>query len=359
MRAIVSAILTGIFKVLVPLFYILFILAGIACALVTSVIAYDTVQQLFIKHPTVGILSIPLLVVISFEVTKVFIIFLNKQYSDSKNEKYIKNKSLFLFARGLLIGISAILTLLYTFYNLDNPELGAKLDEEKAIINQAQDKQRSDINANYDRQIVNLNANYDNQIQPFKDEMKAQEKFRYSNGEFQGPEWRAANQNVQQLNDKRNQALTNNENERTKALARVETERMTKIKEAETNLKMDNSTSNKMVHSMLSVVTSNPNYSKGFYLFAIFVLSILITIGLEFVIWSSFTVLAINHGDFFEVDLEMKHINEKHGVASDTIDGINKRDLKTRLTKILNLKDLWHKKAKETVDKSIDEIDNI
>jgi len=359
MRKIVSKIIVGIFKVLVPLFYIFFILAGLACALVTSVIAYQTVVELFPKNATVGIFSIPLLIVISFEVTKVFIIFLNKQYSDSKNEKYLINKSMFLTLRGLLIAISGILTLLYTFYNLDNPELDARLAQQTEIINSANTQQRADINANFDRQITSINTSYDNQIEPFKDEMKAQEKFRFANGEFRGPEWNAANQNVQQFNQKRNEALQANEQARIAALNNLTSQSVTQISDAETKLKSNNASSNKMINSMLSVVTFNPDYSKGLYLFTIFVLSVLISIAMEFVIWASFTVLAINHGDFFEIDLEMTHLNEKHSVASKAIERIQSRDLSSRLKNIVNLKNLWTKKAKEEADKTIEKMDNI
>ncbi len=359
MRILISKLIVGIFKVLVPLFYILFIFAGLACAFVTSVIAYQTVVGLFPKNATVGIISIPFLVVVSFEVTKVFIIFLNKQYSDSKNEKYIPIKSIFITLRGLLIAISGIFTLLYTFYNLDNPELNTRLTEQKQLISSATTQQRTDINSNYDRQSTAINTNYDNQIVPFKDEMKAQEKFRYSNGEFRGPEWEAANQNVTQRNNERNTALAANEAARIKALNDLNTQNTNSVNEAEKKLKTDNSSSNKMVNAMLEVITFNPNYSKGLYLFAILVLSVLISVGMEYVIWASFTVLAINHGDFFEVDLEMKHLNEKHSIASDTIDGIQSRDLKSRLKKIVNLKNLWTRKAKDEVDKSIQQMDDI
>lgn len=359
MRKIVSKIIVGIFKVLVPLFYIFFILAGLACALVTSVIAYQTVVELFPKNATVGIFSIPLLIVISFEVTKVFIIFLNKQYSDSKNEKYLINKSMFLTLRGLLIAISGILTLLYTFYNLDNPELDTRLAQQTEIINSANTQQRADINANFDRQITSINTSYDNQIQPFKDEMKAQEKFRYANGELRGPEWNAANQNVQQFNQKRNEALQANEQARITALNNLTSQSVTQISDAETKLKSNNASSNKMINSMLSVVTFNPDYSKGLYLFTIFVLSVLISIAMEFVIWASFTVLAINHGDFFEIDLEMKHLDEKHSMATETIEGITNRDTKSRIRNLFNASSLFKKKAKEAADESIDKISKI
>lgn len=359
MRAIISRLIVGMFKVLVPLFYILFILAGIACGLVTSVIAYQTVKGLFPKDATVWIFSIPLLIVISFEVTKVFIIFLNKQYSDSRNEKYLINKSLFLFLRGLLIAISGIFTLIFTFYNLDNPELEKKLDSKKVMINQSYDNQRNDINANYDRQIVNINNAYDNQIQPWKDEMKTQEQYKYSNGEFRGPQWAAANQNVQQLNEKRNDALTKNQQARTKDLVQIEEKRIQAIDSIGKTLKTDNSSSNKMINALLEVITFNPNYNKGYYIFAICIFSVLISIGLEFVIWSSFTVLAINHGDVFEIDLEMKNLNEKHGAATEAIDGMNTRNMKSRLANMLNLKNISLKKAKQMADESLDEIDKI
>lgn len=295
--------------------------------------------ELFPKNATVGIFSIPLLVVISFEVTKVFIIFLNKQYSDSKNEKYIIAKTFFLNLRGLLIAISGIFTLLYTFYNLNNPELEKRLSQKKEEINSVLEQQKENINENYDRQSISINSNYDNQIEPYKNEMKAQENFRYSNGEFKGPEWNAANENVQKLNDARNSALAKNETNRTEVLNQLAIQSITSINDAEKELKTDNSSSNKMVNATLEVITFNPNYGKGYYIFAIFILSVLISFGLEFVIWGSFTVLAINHGKFFELDLELHTIGETHKAASETVDKMNNTELKSEKNWFIKLKD--------------------
>jgi len=359
MRQLISRVIVGIFKVLVPLFYISFILSGLACALVTSVIAYQTVKGLFPKDATVWIFSIPLLIVISFEVSKVFIIFLNKQYSDSKNDKYLIDKSLFLFLRGLLITISGIFTLLFTFYNLDNPELDTKFEQEKITINQSFEKQENNLNKNYDNQKLVISQNYDNQIKPYTDEMVLQRQYKYSNGEYMGPRWNEANTKYGELNDQRNTALLQNENDRTKAQNDIETLRLGKIKDAEKNLKSDNASSNKMINAMLEVITFNPSYNKGYYIFAIFIFSILISFGLEFVIWSSFTVLAINHGDFFEFDLEMKTINEQHAEAVDVMNTMTDRNIQSRLQNIINLKNKLFKRTKKVVDESIDEVKNI
>jgi hypothetical protein len=360
MKEIISRLMVGIFKVLVPLFYIFFVFAGVSCAIVTAVIAYQTVSDLFPKDAKIWIFSIPLLIVISFEVTKVFIIFLNKQYTDSNNQKYLVNKSWFLFLRGFLILISGIFTLLYTFYNLHNPELSNKLSQEKIQIDQSFDKQREDIGKFYDQQIDVLNSDYDRQILPYQLEMKNQEKFRFPDGTFIGQNWEAANRNVQNINNNRIAALAKNGEQRTSTLADIETKRIESIKNSEINLKSNNASSNKMINSMLEVVTDNPNYNKRFYLISIILLSILISFGLEFIIWGAFTVLAVDHGESFSSDMERKSMVEKVKDISASADAIHQAEIKTMKNKFRNFGDamisIVKRKSKDDIKKAKEDL---
>ena len=118
-----------------------------------------------------------------------------------------------------------------------------------------------------------------------------------------------------------------------------------------------------MLNAMLEVVTFNPNYAKGYYIFAIFILSIIISFGLEFVIWGSFTVLAIEHGEFFTSEMKRTTMEEQVKGVSATVDAINQTEIKSMKRRLQDSFDavlnIVKSKSKENIQKAKDDIAKI
>ena len=71
----------------VCLVYILFLFAGVVCGLISGLIGYEVFAELYKKvtGTTLPFFSIPLLIVFSLEITKIFLVFLDKQASLTNN----------------------------------------------------------------------------------------------------------------------------------------------------------------------------------------------------------------------------------------------------------------------------------
>ena len=64
----------------VCLVYILFLFAGVVCGLISGLIGYEVFAELYKKvtGATLPFFSLPLLIVFSLEITKIFLVFLDK-----------------------------------------------------------------------------------------------------------------------------------------------------------------------------------------------------------------------------------------------------------------------------------------
>ena len=65
------------------LVYILFLFAGVVCGLISGLIEYEVFAELYKKVTARNLpfFSIPLLIIFSLEITKIFLVFLDKQAS--------------------------------------------------------------------------------------------------------------------------------------------------------------------------------------------------------------------------------------------------------------------------------------
>ncbi|NOQ25506.1 MAG: hypothetical protein GQ564_09125 [Bacteroidales bacterium] len=328
MNKIIHIIITGFFKLFVPFIYLSFIIAGIFSALVSAIIEYDVFSELFIKsdfNNSSILLSVPLLVVVSFEVTKIFLIFLNKQYSISDNSHYQKDKSSFLRLRYILIFISFFATLIYSFYNLQNPEFENNLKKEYAELKSQYDIDVKIIETTFDNNIKSQTQNIDNQIAIFDSRMTTEENYKFKGRqEYRGPRFEQAEKSKKEQEDKR-EIITNNLNTQKLSTISNRTQKLEddKIK-VKDKINKSSSSGNKMLTATLSILNTNSNYSEGQYIFLVGLLSLLLSVGLEFIIWSSFTVLAINHGDIFDFGIQ----TEKYKNATQAELEINKTDFK-------------------------------
>ncbi len=75
----------------------MFLFAGVVCGLISGLIEYEVFAELYKKvtGTSLRFFSIPLLIVFSLEVTKIFLVFLDKQASLTNNDGYISDRVTF------------------------------------------------------------------------------------------------------------------------------------------------------------------------------------------------------------------------------------------------------------------------
>jgi hypothetical protein len=350
MNRTIQIIISYFFKGFIPLIYLIFILAGVISALVSALIEYEVFAELYQKNinKEYFYLSIPFLIVFAFETTKVFLIFLNKQYSKSENSTYLTDKRHFLRLRYALILISAVATLIFSFYNLHNPEY----DREKIALNEKIEIKYNTLidetNRSFDSQYENETRQYisDNLIQQAEIDKQKGIYFRGSN-EFRGEKYDEATK----LKEKNLTTISNIsnrvENERRAAISALSQQKYDEIKSSETELKTSPNSGNKMLSSTLQIINMVAEYPQWQYIAIIGFLSLILSIGLEYIIWSTFTILAINHGDIFDFSIQ----TEKYKNATEAEIEMYKADAEKETQTIAN----WARSITKTIkDKSRD-----
>lgn len=338
-RKLLDIIITSFFKIFIPIIYVAFILAGIISALVSAFFEYEVFAELYQKNINNEklYLSIPFLIVVAFEVTKVFLIFLNKQFTESGNTGYLTDKKIFLGLRYALITISVVATLIFSFYNLHNPEYENQKIAENTKIESRYDKLEMNINDSYDKEKANRQQPYidDNVIQQAEIDKQKTVYFRGSN-EFRGEKYDEATKLKEKNLEKI--ALISNEIEQAR---RIELNNLSEklkieINNSDLELKTSSSAGNKMLSATLQIVNMEAEFPQIQYIILIAFLSILLSIGLELIIWASFTVLAISHGEYFELYLNGKDLKAKHKMMHDDIksmDGVEADSFEQRTKK--------------------------
>lgn len=322
-----------IFNILIPFGYIFFIFAGIIAALVSGVIEYRVFSDLFPKHSNLLMFSIPLLVVIVFETMKVFLIFLDKMYVVSSNSAYIniKIKSWFSKGRGILITISVVSTLLFSFYNLHNPEYENLLKKNIQYIESNFNSELQMLQNDYDNLERKIIEPIDEDIKKYEKRMAEQEKirFRYNPEEFRGKGYNEAKKLKKESENKRIEELRNHQQARTLAIEELRQKKYDSIEKEKKSLKQSPDSSNKLISATLQVINSKASYPIWQYITMVVLLSCLLSLALEFSIWATFTILAINHGDFFRTLLNSKEAEHQHQIACESMETISENEMKS------------------------------
>ena len=77
----IGAVIRFFMNQFICLVYILFLFAGVVCGVISGFIEYEVFAELYKKITGTGLpfFSIPLLIVFSLEITKIFLVFLDKQ----------------------------------------------------------------------------------------------------------------------------------------------------------------------------------------------------------------------------------------------------------------------------------------
>ena len=331
MRKLIHNGISEFFKVFIPLTYLVFIMAGVLAALVSALIEYQVFSELYIKVTnTSGFFTlIPLFLVVAFEVTKVFLIFLNKQYTQRNETSYLKDKNHFLILRTTLIIFSVVATLIFSFYNLHNPEFESQKESELLKINNKYDKLKTDSDNSFTTQ-------YKNQIVPYEEDNIIQQNkinrqeniYKIGTTDYEGQKWNEAT-NAKKDNLKTiTNIYANVEKERREKNELIENQRSKEINEIESTLQTSTKSNNKMLGATLQIFNGTVEFPQTQYLFLIGILSLLLSVGLEYIIWSSFTILSINHGEIFEFGIIRDKYKNTTDVEIDIEDIQNKTDSK-------------------------------
>jgi len=326
MGSTINSKISAFFGIFIPITYIFFILAGFISALVSAFIEYQVFAELYQKSIiTRGVfLSIPFLVVFAFETTKVFLIFLNEQYTKSGNKDYIDEKSHFLRLRYALIFISIISTLIFSFYNLHNPEYDTVYENTKGEIESKYNSLVDEVNSSYDNDLKSQVAPISRDIQSYDTKMTTEEDYKYrGRQEYRGPRYNEAKKLRAESIEKRNEFISKLNKERRTKIYELREQQNSEIGKIKDDLKTSSASGNKMLLSTLQIMNMKVEFPQWQYILIIFILSFLLSIGLEYIIWAAFTLLAINHGDIFELDINSKNWVGKHKIVKESIDDMD------------------------------------
>ena len=305
------------------LVYIMFLFAGVVCGLISGFIEYEVFAELYKKVTGTHLpfFSIPLLIVFSLEVTKIFLVFLDKQASLTNNDGYISDRTTFSRIRILLISTSGICTLIFSFYSLHNPEYEKQLTEKTQGLKSDYTQQLDQIDTEFKQRMAGI----DTEVEMWRQRLDIEAQ-RVINGVSEGPRYKAYekqyNQAVQQRDEQRGQHAS----ERLQQITELNRVHEQKLKSAAEDLKTSRTVQNKMLSATLQVLNSGPHYPQWQYLVTIVLISILLTVALESVIICSFRVLAIYHGELFELNLFRKTTEQKMRGLAGTVDDMHQAE---------------------------------
>jgi len=244
-----------LFKFFIPLFYLTFIIAGFTCALISGIIEFLVVEDL-LKGSGVKIaayVSVPLLVVFAFESSKLFLVFYGELPEVKKEKKYT-------YMRGGLIVFSIFCTLIFSLDKLNKPRVEDEINRQKTNIDERYEKQ---INAKKNRLAYYEDIMNKERVTGIGERYEDAQK---SHSEI--------SEEINSIYRKRQDAIDN----------------------IETNMTSNKQTDNKLLSSALSIwnraLYNTDGYTPRGYILLVILLSLLLSFGLEIVIYVSFKILA-------------------------------------------------------------------
>ena len=326
-KTIINNIIRFAINLFLPLLYVAFLLfAGTGCAAVSALIEYDVVNGLFPKSNS----FIPILIVAAAEISKIFFVFLSKQFDENYSTT---DRFIIALLRSALIILSFVATLLFAFYNLYNPEYKTQLEQETQRINQFYQTAITEINERYEREITRaekkcekqrqqITQQYQPKINHWLYKMEMEENHRNSKGGFKGPRYKTFQENYHQEKKQHDEALSNVKCDETTTLinkqkAEINAQYALESKKIDTlkqELQSSMVTGNKFVIATIKTlfkVHNDHDYPRGYYITIIILLSLLISFILETIIWGSFTILSINHGTAYANSFKNQAIEEE------------------------------------------------
>lgn len=289
--------LDWIIKRILKILYFAFILAGIASAVVSALIEFDVFAELFQKSSLNRFNSlIPALIVFTFETSKVYLIYMNKSFKITTNEHYLTDKRHFLTLRFALISISVLATLIFSFFNLHNPEYDKNISQTSNTYEIQREAKKVEVNALYDQQLSVLVEPIDEEIRNLDGRMTTEEGYKFTGRqEYRGPRYNEAKKLKNEAENRKRDIVSRITEEKITALNKVDADFETMLDNAEEKFTAFHESGNKMLSATLQIINLKTNFPQWQYLIIITFISIMLSIGLEYIIWAAFTTLAIDH----------------------------------------------------------------
>lgn len=284
-------------------FALLFLSAGVICAIISGLIEYQVFNGLFPK--SIGFQSfflIPFLIVFAFETTKLFLVFYFEKFGKDENNRL---KHPFLgYLRKMLIIISGLCTMIFCLFNLYNPDYDNQLKAAKDKHESDYQTRLDEINKRHEKSRLESRTSQQVEIDKWLKRMKEEERVKNSSGDFRGKNWIAHKEEYENAKKFSADEIKRIQVDQQKELAALFEDKKNGWDQIEKSLKIDIASDNKMLSSALQImfqaIKGFPNYPKWTYLFCIVFLSVFITICLETTISASFTIYAINPAEIFE-----------------------------------------------------------
>jgi len=319
MKTLVKALFHFFAHLFVRIVYILFILSGIIAALTSGFLEAQVFNSIFEKSMNESpemFYYIPLLVVFAMEATKVFLIFIHKQHTTRGNQEYIVHEKYFTYTRFLLIFISILSTLIFSFYNLHNPQYEHQKNTALQKL-ETEHRERIERRNREFQQEKNRRLKIDNKEVDRWKRLVDQERKRIVGRTWEGRDFlsyftkqKAA---MKVLNEHQNEI----EEKRIKYIENLEKEYEEKKKEIKIDLSQSPESANKLIGAALLALNMNNNYQQWQYIFSIVFLSLLLSFALESIIWVVFTIISIHHGDIFDLDLDIYNKTGQDQIKQD------------------------------------------
>ena len=348
--------------IFIPVLYASFIISGLLCAAASGAIEYALFLKIFTKdamNMIIGIskksefglesdihIYIPLFIAMVLETTKVSLIFLNK----SIDSRY---KWVFSSIKNLLILVSICCTLIFSFYNMDNHNKNSIRNTHEEKIEKKYDKKKEEVNKKYKGIIKTImDKSYAKEaelINTLKDDRKYylnkvnSEMENKVNGEWKGPSYYKYNEKLIEVerkikdlsvedkySDIRSKNLENINEVWNGEIKKIDISYEDEISGIESGEKFLQDSGNDLIVSSLKGISSLYNgfdksytytYDHSNYMVFVILLSIMLTIVIESIVYVVFTTLSIKHSDILifedkrstdqiKRDLEDTHIFE-------------------------------------------------
>lgn len=346
-------IITYLIKASLQGLYISFLLvAGPLCAIASGIIEYQVVAALLPKT----FWLIPPMIVFSFEVAKLFYIFWYPQMTED-NDYSAGRRRAYGFIRGILITFSALATLLFTFYNLYDPGYEAEVTKQSEQMTQRYQQDRAQLEHQYQTTIQQANdacrlekeritARYDDEIDHWRQKMQQEERYRDSKGNFNGPRYKTYKAQYEAVIEQRDDAIQlvdcgieRLQDAQQSKLAALHNQHKATLDTIPSQLRGSPEAGNPYLVATINVVghiKGDAPFPYSAYIAFIFLLSILITMGMEGVIYTAMTTLSILYGQAFIAKLRQKTMAEEYQAAQEAVqrfDDIERKTFQEQLIK--------------------------
>lgn len=278
-------------ETLIPFLSFLFIMASLASVIVSGLIEYQVISEFYQKHidSSFFYVLIPIMIVMAFEISKLFLIFFHKQADISNVERYEKSRNQFVTIRFILIFVSFLCTFFFTYYNLYNPEFENQMSIIKEDINEQYNTILNKINQDYEDEM----SRYQKQVDYWTEKLARESRNVGPGGVNEGPIFRSYERKLKDAKETLAEMQVALSNQRNQKIAELENWKQAQIDKAAEITKASSVSHQQMIASALKMF--NPNYPVSLYVLSIFVITLLISMSLELIIWAGFTFVVIRY----------------------------------------------------------------